>query len=204
VTTGQLSVISREPLSGSKDRWSLRRLGGEESGEGERAQRPSVAFVDVDLSDDERVDGLVAADNGDQADLVQQDRGRLSDPKAPLQRGRPSGSAATSTSTPAAPSRVQGSLVHFMPGARTAWHRHPLGQTLFVTEGIGLRQRRGGPVEVIRPVDDGSTSLRRVWLSGDHARATISSATCEARQVVGEPAAPATTLSPSSANTGHG
>jgi hypothetical protein len=71
----------------------------------------------------------------------------------------------------AAPSRVQGSLVHFMPGARTAWHRHPLGQTLFVTEGIGLRQRRGGPVEVIRPVDDGSTSLRRVWLSGDHARA---------------------------------
>jgi hypothetical protein len=91
-----------------------------------------------------------------------------------------------------------------MPGARTAWHRHPLGQTLFVTEGIGLRQRRGGPVEVIRPVDDGSTSLRRVWLSGDYARATISSATCEARQVVGEPAAPATTLSPSSANAGHG
>jgi quercetin dioxygenase-like cupin family protein len=55
--------------------------------------------------------------------------------------------------TPAAPSRVQGSLVHFMPGARTAWHRHPLGHTLFVTEGIGLGQRRGGPVEVIRPGD---------------------------------------------------
>ena len=36
-----------------------------------------------------------------------------------------------------APSRVQGSLVHFMPGARTAWHRHPLGQSLFVTEGSG-------------------------------------------------------------------
>ena len=51
------------------------------------------------------------------------------------------------------PSRVQANLVHFMPGARTAWHRHPLGQSLFVTEGIGLCQRRGGPVEVIRPGD---------------------------------------------------
>ncbi len=52
-----------------------------------------------------------------------------------------------------APSRVQANLVHFMPGARTAWHRHPLGQTLFVTEGVGLVQRRGAPVEVIRPGD---------------------------------------------------
>ena len=52
-----------------------------------------------------------------------------------------------------APSRVQANLVHFMPGARTAWHRHPLGQSLFVTEGIGLGQRRGGPIEVIRPGD---------------------------------------------------
>jgi quercetin dioxygenase-like cupin family protein len=54
---------------------------------------------------------------------------------------------------PSAPSRVQASLVHFMPGARTAWHRHPLGQTLFVTEGVGLVGRRGGPVEIIRPGD---------------------------------------------------
>ena len=54
---------------------------------------------------------------------------------------------------PAAPSRVLASLVHFTPGARTAWHRHPLGQNLFVTEGIGLVQRRGGPVETIRPGD---------------------------------------------------
>ncbi|MFH5821319.1 hypothetical protein [Georgenia sp. AZ-5] len=46
------------------------------------------------------------------------------------------------------PSRVQASLVHFMPGARTHWHRHPLGQTVFVTEGIGLCQRRGGSVEI--------------------------------------------------------
>ncbi|PKZ64268.1 cupin domain-containing protein [Gordonia terrae] len=51
------------------------------------------------------------------------------------------------------PSRVSASLVHFMPGARTHWHRHPLSQTVFVTEGIGLCQRRGGPVEVIRPGD---------------------------------------------------
>ena len=40
-----------------------------------------------------------------------------------------------------------------MPGARTHWHRHPLSQTVFVTEGVGLCQRRGGPVEVIRPGD---------------------------------------------------
>ena len=43
--------------------------------------------------------------------------------------------------------------VHFMPGARTAWHTHPNGQTIWVTEGIGLCQRRGGPIEVIRPGD---------------------------------------------------
>jgi quercetin dioxygenase-like cupin family protein len=55
--------------------------------------------------------------------------------------------------TASAPSRVLASLVHFMPGARTAWHRHPLGQSLFVIEGIGLVQRRGGPIEVIRPGD---------------------------------------------------
>ena len=50
-------------------------------------------------------------------------------------------------------SRVSASSVHFSPGARTAWHRHPNGQTIFVTEGVGLAQRRGGPVEVIRPGD---------------------------------------------------
>jgi quercetin dioxygenase-like cupin family protein len=56
----------------------------------------------------------------------------------------------------AAPSgqyRVQASSVHFTPGARTAWHTHPNGQTIFVTEGMGLCQRRGEPVEVIRPGD---------------------------------------------------
>jgi quercetin dioxygenase-like cupin family protein len=51
------------------------------------------------------------------------------------------------------PARVQANLVHFTPAARTAWHTHPLGQTIYVTEGIGLCQRRGGPIEVIRPGD---------------------------------------------------
>ena len=55
--------------------------------------------------------------------------------------------------TPADPSRLTASSVHFTPGARTAWHTHPNGQTIFVTEGVGLAQRRGGPVEVIRPGD---------------------------------------------------
>jgi quercetin dioxygenase-like cupin family protein len=54
---------------------------------------------------------------------------------------------------PSEPSRLGAANVHFTPGARTAWHTHPLGQTVFVTEGIGLCQRRDGPVEVIRPGD---------------------------------------------------
>lgn len=52
-----------------------------------------------------------------------------------------------------APARAQANLVRFTPGARTAWHTHPLGQTIYVTEGIGLCQRRDGPIEVIRPGD---------------------------------------------------
>ena len=54
---------------------------------------------------------------------------------------------------PTGASRVSASAVHFTPGARTAWHTHPNGQTIFVLEGIGLCQRRGGSVEVIRPGD---------------------------------------------------
>ncbi len=50
-------------------------------------------------------------------------------------------------------SRITASSVHFMPGARTAWHTHPNGQTIYVTEGVGFAQSRGGPVEVIRPGD---------------------------------------------------
>ncbi len=54
---------------------------------------------------------------------------------------------------PAAPSRVGAASVHFTPGARTAWHTHPLGQTIYVTEGVGRCQREGGPIEEIRPGD---------------------------------------------------
>lgn len=58
-----------------------------------------------------------------------------------------------SVASPSGPSRLSASSVHFTPGARTAWHRHPNGQTIYVTEGVGLAQRRGGPIEVIRPGD---------------------------------------------------
>jgi quercetin dioxygenase-like cupin family protein len=54
---------------------------------------------------------------------------------------------------PGGGSRVSASGVHFTPGARTAWHTHPHGQTIFVMEGVGLCQRRGGSIEVIRPGD---------------------------------------------------
>jgi quercetin dioxygenase-like cupin family protein len=52
-----------------------------------------------------------------------------------------------------APARAAGNAVTFEPGARTAWHTHPLGQVLIVTMGCGLAQRDGGPIEEIRPGD---------------------------------------------------
>ena len=55
--------------------------------------------------------------------------------------------------TAPAPARAAGATVTFEPGARTAWHRHPLGQTLIVVSGFGRVQREGGPVEEIRPGD---------------------------------------------------
>lgn len=54
---------------------------------------------------------------------------------------------------PTESSSVAAASVHFTPGARTAWHTHPLGQTIFVTDGVGLCQREGGPIEAIRPGD---------------------------------------------------
>jgi len=54
---------------------------------------------------------------------------------------------------PPDPARARGSSVTFEPGARTAWHTHPLGQTLIVTAGSGRVRRWGGPVEEIRPGD---------------------------------------------------
>ena len=52
-----------------------------------------------------------------------------------------------------APARAAGNAVTFVPGARTAWHTHPLGQILIVTAGCGRVQREGGPIEEIRPGD---------------------------------------------------
>jgi len=54
---------------------------------------------------------------------------------------------------PTDPARAFGASVTFEPGARTAWHTHPLGQTLIVTAGCGWAQREGGPIEEIRPGD---------------------------------------------------
>jgi len=54
---------------------------------------------------------------------------------------------------PSGQSRVQAVCVHFTPGAHTAWHTHPNGQTIYVLEGVGLCQRRGDSIEVIRPGD---------------------------------------------------
>ncbi len=51
------------------------------------------------------------------------------------------------------PSRTSGGSVTFEPGARSAWHTHPLGQTLIVMTGLGWVQREGGPIEEIRPGD---------------------------------------------------
>jgi quercetin dioxygenase-like cupin family protein len=58
------------------------------------------------------------------------------------------------------PARIFGAAVTFEPGARTAWHTHPLGQTLIVTAGCGQVQRWGGPIEEIRPGDV-------VWIQPD-------------------------------------
>jgi quercetin dioxygenase-like cupin family protein len=54
---------------------------------------------------------------------------------------------------PSGASRLGASNVHFTPGARTAWHTHPNGQTIYVLEGVGLCQVRGGPIEVIHSGD---------------------------------------------------
>jgi len=73
---------------------------------------------------------------------------------------------------PAGPSTVQAASVHFTPGARTAWHSHPLGQTIFVTEGVGRCQRRGGPVEAIRPGDRRVSSRRGALARRGHRTAS--------------------------------
>ena len=54
---------------------------------------------------------------------------------------------------PSGASQLSANNVHFTPGARTAWHSHPNGQTIYVLEGVGRAQRRGEPIVVIRPGD---------------------------------------------------
>ena len=67
--------------------------------------------------------------------------------------GSPARCALTRRSRAAIPRASAGAIVTFEPGARTAWHTHPLGQTLIVTAGCGRAQRWGGPIEEIRPGD---------------------------------------------------
>ncbi|HTR74999.1 MAG TPA: cupin domain-containing protein [Solirubrobacterales bacterium] len=55
--------------------------------------------------------------------------------------------------SPEPPARAAAAIVHFTPASRSTWHTHPLGQTIFVTEGVGLCQREGGPIEEIKPGD---------------------------------------------------
>lgn len=101
-------------------------------------------------------------------------------------------------------SRTQVDSVRFAPGARTVWHRHVLGQTLTVTEGVGLVQRRGGPVETIRVGDtvridpgewhwhgatsaSGMTHIAVEEMPGAGASAELGAAVSEAEYQLGEP-----------------
>ena len=70
------------------------------------------------------------------------------------------------------PARARMNMVRFAPCARTAWHSHPLGQTLYVAEGIGLVQSRGGDVVVLRPGD--ASGHRRARSTGTAPRRTTS------------------------------
>jgi quercetin dioxygenase-like cupin family protein len=56
-------------------------------------------------------------------------------------------------SVPTGRTGVVASIVHYAPGARSAWHVHPVGQTIYITEGVGFVQRRGEPAEIVRPGD---------------------------------------------------
>ena len=91
--------------------------------------------------------------------------------------------------------------VHFTPCAHTAWHRHTVGQTLYVTEGEGRVQSRGGPVITIRPVAPPSVSGLKFRCSGDSS-ATQNSADPTARRATTEPPSPSirnTSVAPNAA-----
>jgi len=65
-----------------------------------------------------------------------------------------------------APARIGGGIVTFEPGARTAWHTHPLGQTLIVTNGCGRVQREGGPVEqIVQVMWFGSNPVKSIGMA---------------------------------------
>ncbi len=91
-----------------------------------------------------------------------------------------------------APARVGGAIVTFEPGARTAWHTHPLGQTLIVTSGCGWAQREGGQLEEIRPGRRRLVLSRREALAwrnadyGDDARCYRRGARRQSRRLDGE------------------
>ena len=78
------------------------------------------------------------------------------------------------------PGRVAGASVTFEPGARTAWHTHPLGQTLIVTAGCGWVQRDGGPVEVIR-VDPDELSVASALAARVMCRPHTTACACSSR-----------------------
>jgi hypothetical protein len=83
-----------------------------------------------------------------------------------------------------APARVSGATVTFEPGARTAWHTHPLGQTLIVTAGCGRVQREGGPIEEIRAGDIGGSAAKALARRfADNAMTHIASAECDGKVV---------------------
>ena len=73
---------------------------------------------------------------------------------------------------PSGRSRVASANVHFTPGARTAWHTHPNGQTIFVVEGVGRAQRRGGPVRRSARATASSSSRARSTGTGRHRTAS--------------------------------
>lgn len=81
-----------------------------------------------------------------------------------------------------APARIGGATVTFEPGARTAWHTHPLGQTLIVTAECGRVQREGGPIEEIRPGDTvWFDPGERHWQGAGHETAMTHIAIAEAK-----------------------
>ena len=112
---------------------------------GSRSQLDEISFV-------ARPTGPVTRINWSEADTLFQRNASKPSRKGPADYFSGSVRMDTPFQTPD-PARIGGAIVTFEPGARTAWHTHPLGQTLIVTSGLGCAQREGGPIEEIRPGD---------------------------------------------------